>query len=819
MKRLIVDLPSISWSCLFAGKDQEFGHEVLMPNGRSVYVNSYKHGYENAINSLVAAWLKLGIQPKDTILVEETGNTLAMRKQFLPTYKVGRSDNRPEEYFDEYNKLVAELKKAINMLGGTTVTRPNMEADDVIAYLATTLQGEKVIWSNDGDLAVLINDNTKLWRQGELQEENPYGPFDVKLLPVYKALVGDASDKIPGARGFGDKAFLNLFTMFGEEGIEAIEEMIRKKDLSPLEGNIEDLRTIKNIVDNQDAVIASYACGKLYPELVENLHNPIRWSPGYLQQAFYFTDERLKPFGGAIRLIHQGNVEDALKLFEKFVSQGRHVSLDIETSVPDESIEWLKEIEGTEDESKLGVDVIGSELNGLSMTFGYNQRHTYYFTVDHVEEGNVKNLTPNQVLDFIKLIPKDMPIVVHNAGFEQPVLYNTWGEDWKDNGWQGFLPNTHDTAVLANYVDENKRVGLKELSKRYFDYDQMDYETLTQGRRMNELTAADVLSYGADDTIMTSALYDFFKIVCETEGSWDTYLKYEVKPAYVTALAFVQGTKLDLPRMAQLRKQDDERAKELQEVIDNYLIKLGWEGTVCPVFEQADLEDYRKLKDIFLYMVGTPLKTLIRTPSKIIALVKAGLDVPSDFSGSQEDFDFLCQAFVTLYLEGNIDAINKFIADRFDGRPTFDINSPKQVGHLLYHVLDLPVRVINKLTPLQREKNPELARAVWKFNKIEMGSSDVEPLTDEEKELLKLKASTDDTAISFALLEDLDDETRNFLKAFEELKEIGTRFNLFYSKYENITHWKTGNLHANVRLTSTVTRRASSSNPKFNWAL
>ncbi|SPY08074.1 DNA polymerase I, thermostable [Oligella urethralis] len=815
MKRLIVDLPSISWTCLFAGKDEEFGYEVTMSTGRTVYVNSYKHGYENAINLLVSAWLKLGIQPKDTILVEETGNTLAFRKRFIPTYKAGRSDNRPEEYFKEYRKLVDELKFAIFKLGGTTVNRPNMEADDMIAYLVENLQGEKVIWTSDGDLSVLLSDEVSLWRNGELLEENPYGPFDVKLIPVYKALVGDSSDKIPGAKGFCDKAFLNVLSMFEEEGVYAIEEMIKKRDLSPLEGNIEDLKAIKNIVENKEEVISSYSCGKLYPNLVYDIRYQIKWFPGYLHQAKDISDERLQPFGGSIKLIHQGNVDSALKAFEKYIYQGRHVALDIETSVPDESIDWLKEVKDTDDESKLGVDVMGSKLTGLSMTFGFNQRHTYYFTVDHKEQDGISNLSSDQVLEFIKLIPEGMPIVVHNSGFEQPVLYNTWGDKLSDNGWHGFLPSVHDTSVLANYVDENKSTGLKGLSKRYFDYDQVDYATVTQGRRMNELTAVDVLSYGADDTIMTSSLYDFFKIICETEHSWYTYLKFEVKPAYVTALAFVQGANLDLPRMAQLQKQDEERSKELQKIIDDYLIKLGWEGTVCPLFKAEDLDEAKKLKEIFLHMVGVPLKTMVRTPSKIIALVEAGLDVPEDFSGSKEDFDLLCQEFATFCLRGDISSINEIIKSRFDGRPNFDIRSPKQVSNLLYNELDLPIRVINPLTPLQRANQPELASAVSRFNEIEMGSSKATALTSRERELLKAKASTDDTAISFALLEDLDDETREFLNAFAELKEIGTRFNMFYTKYKNISHWKTGKLHANVRLSSTVTRRTTSSNPNL----
>ena len=813
MKRLIVDLSSISWACLFAGKDEEFGYTAVAPNGKPVHINSHKHGYENAINALVAVWIKEDISPKDTILVEEEGNSTGFRKKILPSYKAGRNDNRPPEYFAEFQKLKAELKTAVKSVGGSSVCRWDMEADDTIAYLVKHLDGSKVVMSNDGDLSVLIDNSTFMWRKGEALYENPYGPFDVKFLPVYKALVGDTSDNIPGAKGFGDKAFLSLLTVFGEEGLTEVERLIQHRLLDELQENVEDLKVLQKVIDQQENVYASYAVGKLYPELVEDVTRPLQWDVGFVSQKKFIKDERLRPFGGEIKLVHAGNLEESVKFFEAHIGASQHVALDIETSMEQEAVDWLKDLKDTDDEDKIGVDVIGSTLNGLSITFGPNQSKTLYFAVDHREAEGVKNLTAQQVHEFIKAIPQELPIVVHNAGFEQPILYNTWGEGWQDNGWHGFLPNVHDTVVLANYVNENERAGLKHLSKLYFDYDQITYDEVTQGRRMNQLTAQEVLNYGADDTIMTSALYDHFKVRCELDGSWQAFLDIEVKPAYVTALAFVQGTKLDLVKMGKMRKEDEAKAETLQKTIDTFLVKKGWEGTVCPVYTTEDLEDAKKLKEIFEHLTGEPLKTQVRTPSKIIKLVEAGLEPSSQLD--KDWFDVGCQTFVNLVSNNKVDELNAHIKSNFNGRPIFDLNSPKQVNHLLYTVLDLPIRIVNSLTQLQREKNPELARAVYKFNKILRGSTDTSPLTPEEQELLKQKASTDDTAIAYALQENLQEDVREFLNAMLELKTIKTRFNMFYTKYENIEHWKTGNLHANVRLTSTTTRRATSSTPNL----
>lgn len=823
MKRLIVDLSSLAWACLFAGKDEEFGYTVTMPNGRNVYVNTAMHGYENALNSITAAWEKNGITPMNTILVEEGHNSTSLRKDLLPTYKEGRDSNRPDEYLNEFNKLKNQLIELVLALGGRSVTRKGMEADDVIAFLAQRLQGKKVILTNDADLAALINEDTILWRKGEALTTNPYGPFDVKYLPVYKALVGDTSDKIPGAKGFGDKAFLNVLTMFGEGGLDEIERLINLTDekgrtlkgegLKELEANVADLKVISKVIEHRQTVYASYQAGRLYPEMVEDVKNPLQWRAGFTGIPEDYRPEFDKYVQRPLSVVDAGNYESMFKVVEKFVKQSPFVALDIETTVPKESIEWLMALKGTDKEDKLGVDVLGSQLVGLALTFGRNANYTLYFSVKHKDTNN---LTPAQVLEVIKLVPQDKPIVVHNSNFEQPVLFNTWGKDWHDNGWHGFLPNVHDTAVLANYVNENMPVGLKSLSKHYFDYDQTTYQEVTQGRKMDEITAKETLAYGADDTIMTAALYNHFKVICELEGSWNAYKEIEVKPAYVTALAFTQGTPVDIEALSEYAQADEARAEELQAIIDRFLIAKGWEGTVCPVYTNEDLEVPAKIKEMFLHFTGEPLKTMVRTPEKIFKLIEVGIDLSPESSQTQEDFDSSCRLFANLAVTGNLDEINAHISNKFDGKPKFDVSSPKQMQHLLYHVINTPVRIVNKLTDKQRGDNPKLAHAVYRFNKINRGSVLTEPLTDEEKELLKMKASTDDTAVAFALLEeDLAPDAREFLEALSELKTINTLFSMFYKPYANVQHWDTNRVHAQVRLTSTVTRRTTSSSPNL----
>ncbi len=119
----------------------------------------------------------------------------------------------------------------------------------------------------------------------------------------------------------------------------------------------------------------------------------------------------------------------------------------------------------------------------------------------------------------------------------------------------------------------------------------------------------------------------------------------------------------------------------------------------------------------------------------------------------------------------------------------------------------------NKVTPTEREKKPELAKAVYQFGKIQKGSRSVAPLTDEQKELLVQKASTESEAIDFALKYDADEEITPILKAFQKLKEIGTRKSLFYNAWKPLIYWQDRKMHPSIKQSATTSRRFTAAKP------
>lgn len=105
------------------------------------------------------------------------------------------------------------LKRILALLGVRQASSPGWEADDVIATLATRYQGKANIGilSGDRDLIQLVGPTVRLIRplpKGEFQVLTPDKVVeDLGLTPAQildlKALAGDASDNIPGAKGIG----------------------------------------------------------------------------------------------------------------------------------------------------------------------------------------------------------------------------------------------------------------------------------------------------------------------------------------------------------------------------------------------------------------------------------------------------------------------------------------------------------------------------------------------------------------------------------------------------------------------------------------
>jgi hypothetical protein len=316
-----------------------------------------------------------------------------------------------------------------------------------------------------------------------------------------------------------------------------------------------------------------------------------------------------------------------------------------------------------------------------------------------------------------------------------------------DNGYEGFIPNWYDTKYAASYVDENFKLGLKALSKRWLDYDQVDYTTTTTqlgpftegtgGRsvgerkriitpavwskateedvemcadlqvgqefistpevfemvearqfKMRELTAQHVFDYACDDTVTTAGLYNFFQLIMSLEHTAKILEQVELDASYLHAQAFTVGTLMDAAKLQILIKEDRAEYDKAKAVLDSYLVEKGWDGTVCPVFT-ADLKP-ADIKAAYLITTGDELETAVRTPSKMVALFK--------------DQRPMLAGLIEIALKGDPGPLNELVKQSFTGAPVLNLGSPKQLQKLLYETLALPVEIYNAPTDAMKKR-------------------------------------------------------------------------------------------------------------------
>jgi len=175
------------------------------------------------------------IQPTSVYVVFDGAGSTTNRKNLLPEYKSGRNLQRItnwevfEDLDDEHDSKVDQIVRLIQylkMLPIKTVAFDKVEADDIIAVLSKKLETEYnsnvFIVSSDKDFIQIVTDKTIVYRPMEKEyytKETVKEKFGVlaENFILYKTLLGDNSDKVPGVKGLGAKGIFKKFPELQEQ--------------------------------------------------------------------------------------------------------------------------------------------------------------------------------------------------------------------------------------------------------------------------------------------------------------------------------------------------------------------------------------------------------------------------------------------------------------------------------------------------------------------------------------------------------------------------------------------------------------------------
>lgn len=245
------------------------------------------------------------VNPTKLIIVFDGKDGNKRRSKVYTNYKSNRGKNRfrvnrayegmmnEEEEHESMKRQMLQLVDILDQLPLITMVFNGIEADDVIAHIATQVitDDKKItIMSSDEDFIQLVNKNTTVWSPTKkiLYDINTvyekFGLYPQNFL-IYKILNGDKSDNIEGIQGIGLKTLLKRFPFMGNEEKQTIEDLI---DYS---NNVDKkLGVYTSIVENKEVLYRNNTLMQLYePDI--GTHNKLG-----IQNRFNEDVKRLNKF-------------------------------------------------------------------------------------------------------------------------------------------------------------------------------------------------------------------------------------------------------------------------------------------------------------------------------------------------------------------------------------------------------------------------------------------------------------------------------------------------------------------------------------------
>lgn len=502
------------------------------------------------------------------------------RDEKYAAYKANRA-----EMPDELRVQIPQIRRLLQAMRVPILECPGFEADDVLATVAEQAEQRGLrcyLVTSDKDCRQLITERTKILniRRDEIYSEKEllaeWGLRPDQVVD-FQALVGDATDNVPGVESIGPKTARELLTQYQTlEGVfQHVTELPSKRGEKLLAGR-------ESALLSRDLV-----------RLVKDVPVPIDWLHGQVQrpdrqevlelcQEFGFRRlaERLERLAGAdvgtrpaVDYRTVGTLEELQQLAQALAGQKR-ISLDTETTSTNPRL---------------------AELVGYS--FSWQDGLGYYVPV-RAPAGDPQ-LSPEVVRAALQPILEDPGIekVGQNLKYDMVVLRSVGIRV------QGVAC---DTMVADYLIDPGERNhNLDDLAKRFLDHTTIKIRELIGSgksqRRMDEVPVALVTPYAAEDADMAWRLAGVLERRLAEEGLTKLFRDLEMPLVEVLAELEFNGITVDRQRLTELGRGFGERLESLEREI--YDLAGG-------VF---NIDSRRQLSKILFEQLGLPITKKTKT--------------------------------------------------------------------------------------------------------------------------------------------------------------------------------------------------------------
>ncbi len=237
------------------------GHKIVIIDGHALAFRSYyairdlsnsKGEATNAVFGFLRSLLRI-LQEEgefDATVVTFDAPAKTFRHEQYEDYKAGRRDT-PEDLPGQ----IRTIKKLVELLGLYQIEQAGLEADDLIGTIAKRCeaQGYAVeIVTSDRDAYQLVTDRVcvrGLTKADRFGPEEVYEKFGVRVDQWidYRALTGDSSDNIPGAKGIGPKTAAKLLQSYDtlDYILDHVDELKPESAAKKVKASLEEVKFSK----------------------------------------------------------------------------------------------------------------------------------------------------------------------------------------------------------------------------------------------------------------------------------------------------------------------------------------------------------------------------------------------------------------------------------------------------------------------------------------------------------------------------------------------------------------------------------------------
>lgn len=475
----------------------------------------------NALYGFIRSLFKIikDFSPDHIVAVFDGPDNKKSRTKIYSEYK-GHRKSMPEDLFPQLDKA----KYFCEVAGIPMLCVAGVEADDTMGSIARWAEKkgcETVLCSSDKDLCQLVSDKIFILQPhkdnliiDKKKVKELFGVTPEQMID-YLAMVGDASDNIPGLEGFGPKTVVALLEEF--HTLENIlnhpeklsgkkkETVIAQKDIALMSKELATIQLDVEFPVEEDFFRYKHPDIEKIKEFYKEMHfmSLLKEIEGAADKPAPLTAKNEGPVA-----YHLINDEESLFILVEKLKNEVEICLDVETT---------------------GLEAMTARLVGIGL--GVKEREAWYIPCN----GNISKAKVLHALKELLSAPHTS-FYGHNFKYDMHILVN-----------EGLpLPTVSFDTILASYVlrPHTPRHNLDQLSLEKFGKVKIPIEDLI-GKGKNEISMNDVpldkiCTYCCEDIDYTIRLKNLFTSELKSENLESVF--YDIELPLITVLLQMERT-------------------------------------------------------------------------------------------------------------------------------------------------------------------------------------------------------------------------------------------------------------------------------------